>query len=127
MKKTTSILLILLFLPTLLFAEASISRARNLNPTASVNSGITLNTNTSIKIADANPDRIYFYVTNDGSTDAIWIKLQPAVTDNDKKGIYLNKKGTSPNTWEMPIDNPYTGEISAIAADNNPNAYVTEY
>lgn len=104
-----------------------IERNINTNDTAAVNSGVTLNANTSVKIADANPDRIYLYITNDGATDAVWIKLQATGDDNDKKGIYLNKKGTSPNIWEMPTDNIYTGEICAIADANTPIAYVTEY
>lgn len=94
---------------------------------AVVSSAIVLNTNASVKIADANPRRAFFYVTNDGAVDAVWIKLQSTSVDNDKKGIYLNKKGTSPNIWQMPTDAIYTGEICAIAADNNPNIFVTEY
>lgn len=102
-------------------------RTINSNDTATVGSGVALNASTSVKIADANPNRIYLYITNDGATDAVWIKLQATGDDNDKKGIFLNKKGTSPNVWEMPTDNIYTGEICAIADANTPSAYVTEY
>ncbi|MEE8423849.1 MAG: hypothetical protein V3S49_04855 [Thermodesulfobacteriota bacterium] len=104
-----------------------IEKTRNTNDTASISSGIALNTTTSVKIVDANPNRIFFYASNDGATDAVWVKLQAQSVDNDAKGIYLNKKGTSPNVWEMPSDNIYTGEICAIADENNPNIYVTEY
>lgn len=104
-----------------------IERNRNTNNVATVKSAIELNNSTSVKIADANPDRIYFYISNDGSTEAIWIKLQAAAVDNDKKGIHLNKKGIAPSTWQMPSDNIYTGEICAIADANAPNIFVTEY
>lgn len=102
-------------------------RQQNLAGTASVNTGVTLNSSTSVKIADANPNRIYFYVTNDGSTEEAWIKLQAAGVDNDKKGIFLNKKAIYRNDWGMPVDNVYTGEICAIAEAGTPSVYVTEY
>lgn len=104
-----------------------IEKTRNTNDTAVIGDAIALNINTSVKIADANPDRIFFYASNDGATEAVWIKLQATGVDNDMKGIYLNKKGTSPNVWEMPPDNIYTGEICAIADANTPDVYVTEY
>jgi hypothetical protein len=93
---------------------------------ANVIGPITLNASTSVKIADANHRRIYFYVTN-GDGEPVWIKPQPANTDNEKKGIYLGQSGETPNFWEMQVTNIYAGEISAIAVSGNPEVYVTEY
>ena len=104
-----------------------IERTINVNNAATLSAAIELNTNTSVKIADDNPSRIFFRVCNEGATEAIWIKLQAASIDDAKKGINLAKKSDTPNHWEMPSDNIYTGEISAIAAANSPSVYVTEY
>ena len=104
-----------------------INKNRNTNDEATLSDAIVLSNTTSTKIANANPNRIFFYVTNNGAADAIWIKLQAASTDNDQKGIFLNEKEKGRTSWQMPSDNIYTGEISAIAVDGNPIVYVTEY
>ena len=105
----------------------TIGRNININDTATVADGITLNATTSTVIAVANADRIFFHVDNNFSDKAVWIKLQAAGVDNDDKGIFLNEKEKGATKWEMPPDNIYTGEISAIADDGNPTIYVTEY
>ena len=105
----------------------TIGRNRNRNDEASVNDGITLNSTTSTVIAAANPDRIAFHVNNNFSDKACWVKLQPAATDNDKKGIFLNEKEKGRTDWSMTPDNVYTGEISAIADSGSPVVYITEY
>lgn len=102
-------------------------RNRNANDVASISSGTTLNSTTSVVIAVANPDRIAFHVNNNFSDKACWVKLQTAATDNDKKGIFLNEKEKGSTEWDMPADNIYTGEISAIADSGNPVVYITEY
>ena len=107
--------------------DKTIGRTQNTSDSASVNDGIALNGSTSVVIADANPKRIFFEVNNNFSDKAVWIKLQPADDDNDKKGIFLNEKEKGRTHWEMPPDNIYTGEISAIADSSNPTVYVTEY
>ena len=99
----------------------------NITDEATISGAIALNATTSTVIAAANPNRIFFYVTNNGSSDAVWIKLQAATTDNDKKGIWIEKKEVAESFWQMPTDNIYTGEISAIANTNGPNVYITEY
>lgn len=105
------------------------SRDRNSNSEASVKAPIAASSTTSVKISDANENRIYFYVTNNSSVNGVWIKLQPANTDNVKKGIYLAPAPAAGQCsfWEMPVDNIYTGEISAIAVADSPDVYVTEY
>ena len=98
---------------------------RNINTNdAAVLSSIALNDTTSTKIADAkiSPPRLVFTVTNNSVKD-IWLKLQAAATDNDKKGIFMPKG----SYWEMPTDNIYSGEISAIADSGTPTVHVTEY
>jgi len=78
-------------------------RTTNTNDTASIPNAITLNATTSIKLSDACSDcRIFFAISNNSSQD-IWLKLQAASVDNDKKGIFIPKK----SYWEMPTDNVY--------------------
>lgn len=102
--------------------DADIQGHRSTNPTATIPAAISLNASTSTVIAVANTKRIFFAVSND-SNQKIWLKLQAAGIDNLKKGIPLGKGGH----WEMPIQNIYTGEISAIADVGIPNVSVTEY
>lgn len=98
-------------------------RTTNSNNEAALTS-VALNASTSIKIADActNGCRVFLAISNKSSQD-VWIKLQPASTDNDKKGIFLPKK----SYWEMPIDNIYIGEVSSISETGTPTIYITEY
>lgn len=102
-------------------------RNKNTNNIAVVSAGISLNSATSTVILAANPNRMSFDVNNNFSNQAAWIKLQAATTDNDKKGIFLNKKNAGVSSWQMVPDNIYTGEISAIADSGSPTIYVTEY
>ncbi len=104
---------------------ARIESTRNTNEAATVSTGIALNATTSTVIAAANPNRIFFSANNNDSVQAAWLKLQAASADDDKKGIFLPKKGGLP--WDMPTDNIYTGEISAVADAGTPVVYFTEY
>ena len=104
-----------------------IGRNFNRNDLATVSAGITLNSTTSTVIAAADLNRIFFYVDSNFPEKACRIKLQAAIADNDQKGIFLNEKEKGKTHWEMPSDNIYTGEISAIAVDGAPLVYVTEY
>lgn len=99
----------------------------NVTDTAFIASSVTLNTSTSVKIADIKKDRIFFNVNNNNNTSGFWLKLQAASVDNLKKGIYITGKSGSTPTWEMPTTNIYTGEICAIADVDGPTAYVTEF
>jgi len=103
------------------------NRNVNTNDIATMSGAITLNTSTSVKVADANPNRLYIMIHNNDSSQGVWIKLQAASVDNDVKGIFIDKKGAPPVMWESPTDNIYTGEISAIADNGSPVVYVTEY
>lgn len=111
-----------------------ITRNRNTNDTATISSPITLNQTTTVKIADANEDRIFFNVSVDCGvvTDCVFIKLQAASTDDDKKGIILaTTAAASQNAfkldWQMTPDNIYTGEISAITKNGAVVVVPTEY
>ena len=104
-----------------------IGRNQNKNDEASVNEGVALDATTSVVIAAANPDRIAFHVNNNSAVSGAWVKLQAASIDNDKKGIFLEKSVLGINQWDMPTDNIYTGEISAIAENGTPSVFVTEY
>lgn len=99
----------------------------NSNDVAYISDPIELSKDISTVIAVANPDRIFFHVTNSDSKKAAWVKLQPAIVDNEKKGIFLNKKDKPELSWTMPSDNIYTGEISAIADADDSTLHVTEY
>lgn len=109
-------------------AGKTIGRNSNINDgtvvstPVTLSSAITLNSTTSVKIADALDDRIIFIFSNP-SGNQVWLKFQPTATDNDKKGIVVFGR----SVYEMPIDNIYTGEISAIAQTGTPDVYVTEY
>jgi len=103
-----------------------IGRNQNTSDAAVITTAV-IDAITTTTILAANPKRIAFYVTNNNATDPVWIKLQAASVDNDKKGIILGKKAEPPKHWDMPSDNIYTGEISAIADSGTPTIYVTEY
>lgn len=110
-----------------------IGRTINTNDTATTSS-VALNSTTAVKIADANPKRTFFHVTINGSSTgvSIFIKLQAASVDNEKVGIwigrFLDEDGSYFKVcWEMPPDNIYTGEISAIVTSGTHTVYITEY
>jgi len=95
---------------------------RNTNDTATISAAVALNSSTSTTIVSASADRIMVIIYNNGPSD-VWLKLQAASVDDLKKGIRLPTRAV----YEMPTDNVYTGEISAIALANSPDIYVTEY
>lgn len=99
----------------------TIGRNRNINNEATI-SNVTLNALTSTKISDVNNNRIAFEVSNDSSQD-VWIKFEPAAANDLKEGILLFKR----SNFEMPTDNIYTGEVSAIAEADGPTIHITEY
>jgi len=101
----------------------TIGRTSNVNDTANLPASFSVTTVTSVKISDADTSRIFFCVNNNNSSDAIWIKLQAASVDNDKKGIFVAKQ----TSWIMPVDNVYTGEISCIADNTTTDVFITEY
>lgn len=96
---------------------------RNVNTnTDAVLSNVALNATTSTTIKIANDARRFFAVSNNSTKD-VWLKLQAAAVDDDKKGIFMPKG----SYWEMPPDNVYIGEISAIADNGSPTIFITEY
>jgi hypothetical protein len=102
-------------------------RNKNVNDTANVLAPIPVDATTSVVILPANPDRMYVQINNNDSNEDCWIKLQPASQDNDKKGIFMHRRGGGNDEWQMPTDNIYTGEISAMSDSGTANIYVTEY
>ena len=103
-------------------ADARIGRNINTHDTAVLSAAIALNSSTSTTVQASNDDRLFFSFSNADNRD-VWLKLQAATTDNDMKGIFVPRNGY----WEMPTDNTYTGEISAIAVSGTPDVYTTEY
>ena len=100
-----------------------IGKNRNTNDESNT-SNFSLNVSTATKIKDAGGDFIFFSVTNFSNRE-IWIKLQPAATDNLPNGIEVPRNG---GYWEMPADNVYIGEISAISdSGNGKNISVVTY
>ena len=102
-------------------------RVKNYSLTAIINLGVQVTSGATVKIADANPERKFFHVHANGDSKPVWIKLQSAGTDNEKKGIWIERKAGVNPFWEMPPDNIYTGEISAIADSVSVDVFVTEY
>lgn len=101
----------------------TIRKGRNENNSDSGTlSSFALNSSTSVKIRDAGNNFIFWSISNNNNQD-MWLKLQSAATDNDKKGILVPKD----SYWEMNTDNLYTGEISAIMASGNKTVYTTEF
>lgn len=100
----------------------TVGRNTNRNDTATLSSAIALNASTSTTVSVADDTRINFTISNNSSQD-VWLKFQAASVDNDKKGIFLFKR----TIYEMPTDNIYTGEISAIAENGTPNVFVTDF
>lgn len=96
-------------------------------PSATISSAISVGSSTSVKVAGANVNRCFFYVTIGDTTDDAWVKLQAASVDNDQKGIFIMKSEDGDNFWEMPSGSIYTGEICMIADAGTLDAYVTEY
>lgn len=97
---------------------------RSTNDTAFLSEAIAVDdvTTTTLRAATTNEnERIYFSITVLGRS--IWLKFQAASVDDDKIGIFVPRDGY----YEMPINNIYTGEISAICDNGTANVYVTEY
>ena len=104
-----------------------VKRIKNDSESAIISAAIPVTNQATVKIADANPDRKFFHVHANGDSKPVWIKLQSANTDNDKKGIWVERKAGVNPFWQMPPDNIYTGEISAIADSIGVDVFVTEY
>ena len=99
-----------------------IGRNRNTNNEATLSDAITLNSSTSIKILDSDTKRIYTGISNIGNQD-VWLKLQAASVDNEKKGIFIPSR----SFYELPPDNVYTGEISAITMVGAGKIFITNF
>ena len=97
---------------------------RNFNQksSATLSDGITVST-VSILAKSANTDRRYLSISVE--TNDVFIKLQAVSVDDDEKGIAVGDG----ETWEMPTDAIYTGEVCAIKDGVGPDAiiHVTEY
>lgn len=101
----------------------SVGRNVNSNNVSNITS-VALNSTTTVKISDAKEkDKMIFFAISNNSTKDVWLKLQAAAVDDDKKGIFMPKG----SYWEMPPDNVYIGEISAIADNGTPTIFITEY
>lgn len=88
---------------------------------------VAVNPTTAVKIADGNANRktarIFLSVTNNSNAD-VWVRLRTALVDNLKKGVVILYPGCY---WEMPPDEKYIGEVSAIAEDRDGEIVVCEY
>lgn len=105
----------------------TIGRNQNRTDEALVLDAIPLNSTTTTTLLPANNLRIAVHVNNNSSNRGVWIKLQAADVDDDKKGIWLPPRRDGSSSWDMTPDNIYTGEISAIADVGTPDVYITEY
>ena len=96
------------------------------NTEATLTSAIALNATTSTTILAADTGLVSskrkIFISNPTNKD-VWVKLQAASADNDKKGIWLPKNSVLP----LPGGEIYTGEISAISVSGTPSVYLTTY
>lgn len=91
-----------------------------------ISAGISVGSVTSTKILDAEiiaegqqPERMLVAVSVLGKD--IFLKMQPAATDNDKKGVFIPQNSTA----VFEVENMYFGEMSAIAIVSTATVYVT--
>ncbi len=82
---------------------------------------IDVSSSTSTLLLAANRGRIYIAIST--QEQPIWLKLQAASVDNDKKGIFIPRNFT----YELHPDVIYTGEVSAITDTGTAEVYVTEF
>ena len=108
---------------------ATIGTSTNFNTTANVLNAINADSLTTVKLLDAlniplEVPRIKVIIYNSGKR-TLWVKFQPAATDNDKKGIPIQAGETK---VVMEGSDIYTGEISAIYDSGTfDDVYVTWY
>lgn len=88
---------------------------------ATVGSAIVVGNATSVTILAENKDRRYMGIS--ALDDNVWVKLQPASTDNDEKGVFVPRNFL----YELPANIVYTGEVSAISDTGTATVYVTEF
>ncbi len=98
----------------------NIGKNINITDNATVSAAVSVG-NSSVTVAAANSERIYIAISP--LKKNVFVKLQAASVDNVKKGIFIPRGFT----YELPVDNIYTGEISVIAESGNADVYVTEY
>lgn len=99
---------------------------RNVNRTdeSTVNDPVTIPGDVAIVAIVAREDRMYLAITV--TVRDAFVRLIPAATDNTvRKGILV----AAGQTYELAIDNVYTGEVSIINTRNNDNPifFLTEY
>ncbi len=98
--------------------EAQLGQGVSVNSTMDV---IWSSTNVTGTTPPVIPEFTNMWVSNVGNRDA-YIKLQPAATDSDVKGIYLRRNSSIPL---MQGGDVYTGEVSARTANGSTTIYVT--
>lgn len=114
-----------------------IGRTRNFNDVADVKQPITVTSSAAVTIAAANDKRIYFSASafsDSQDVRKLFLRFYPAAQDNDNRGEILGWDQGGNDVfftlrYSMPVDNIYTGEISAILAPGQPDIdlYVVEY
>ena len=111
----------------------SIGRNKNTNTVATVTT-VTINSSTATVLCAENLRRNVFIVNLDPDISNIdaFIRLYPASDDNTARGILLTRRVFGNDNlyypcWHMPVDNIYTGEISAISDAGTFDLHITEY
>lgn len=100
-----------------------IGRNVNQDDDAIVNDPISVG-NTAQTVLPPNSERLYVAIS--ARQRDVFVRFIPASEEpNNKKGILVPRN----NTYELPTDNIYTGEISVITVQGNQSAsiYVTEF
>ncbi len=109
-------------------------RSTNTNDTASVTT-VSINSVSATTVIAANTERMFLNIAIADVNEpdvAIFIRLFAASVNNNKLGMPLGKFTLGNNNiykieWEMPPDNIYTGEVSAITTLGTTVLNVTEY
>lgn len=100
-----------------------IGRNVNQDDDAIVSDPITIG-NTAQTVLAPNPERLYVAIS--ARQRDVFVRFMPASEEpNNSKGILVPRN----NTYELPTDNIYTGEISVITVQGVQTAkiYVTEF
>ena len=100
-----------------------LGKNRNSNDTAVLGAGIPMNAATSTTIVTLVRTDSMMIMTNDGNQD-LFVKLQAASVDNDKKGFILFKGTTSTLDLEAVT---FVGEVSGITKNGLTTIYTTVF
>jgi len=96
-------------------------RTRNFNDTAEVSEAIVLNSVTRTTVVSANSDRMSLQIQNLGNKKVRIFQQEATTLTGEGERLVKNA------IWYLLADNPYLGEVSAIAESGNSEVVFQEY